>query len=135
MKIQIRSLFTLLMKNTGQPFLLDEATAFGFVGIKACSPLGYAMKLDTPKLGVLGGMGPLATVDFLAKLIAVTPAEFDQDHIPTIIYSAPYIPDRTANIRGHGSFAAAIHAFGAGLSGAVRRVMHRNTLQHRALLV
>ena len=81
---------------------MDEATAFGFVGIKACPPLGYAMKLDTPKLGVLGGMGPLATVDFLAKLIAVTPAEFDQDHIPTIIYSAPYIPDRTANIRGHG---------------------------------
>lgn len=47
-------------------------------------------------------MGPLATVDFLAKLVAATPAEFDQDHIPTITYSAAYIPDRTASIQGHG---------------------------------
>ena len=47
-------------------------------------------------------MGPLATVDFLGKLVAATPAASDQDHMPTITYSAPYIPDRTASIRGHG---------------------------------
>src|SRR3982751_3722109 len=33
-------------------------------------------------LGVLGGMGPLATVDFLRKLIEETPAQRDEDHIP-----------------------------------------------------
>lgn len=53
-------------------------------------------------LGVLGGMGPLATVDFLHKLIAETPARSDQEHIPVIVYSVPQIPDRPAAIVGRG---------------------------------
>lgn len=54
------------------------------------------------KLGVLGGMGPLATVDFLRKLVAATPAAVDQEHITTVVYSACHIPDRTAAILGTG---------------------------------
>jgi aspartate racemase len=50
------------------------------------------------RLGVLGGMGPAATADFLRKLIAATPAEHDQDHLPVIVYSVPQIPDRVAPI-------------------------------------
>lgn len=53
-------------------------------------------------LGVLGGMGPLATVDFLQKLIEETPATRDQDHIPVIAYSVPQIPDRPPAIIGTG---------------------------------
>ncbi len=53
-------------------------------------------------LGVLGGMGPLATVDFLQKLIEETPASRDQDHIPVIAYSVPQIPDRPLAILGKG---------------------------------
>ncbi len=53
-------------------------------------------------LGVLGGMGPLATVDFLHKLIEETPAAGDQDHIPVIAYSVPQIPDRPSAIAGNG---------------------------------
>lgn len=49
-------------------------------------------------LGVLGGMGPLATVDFMRKLIALTPAGRDQDHVPMLVYSVPQVPDRTAAI-------------------------------------
>ncbi len=49
-------------------------------------------------LGVLGGMGPLATADFLDKLVRATPAARDQDHIPTIVLSWPQIPDRVAPI-------------------------------------
>ena len=49
-------------------------------------------------VGVLGGMGPLATVDFLHKLITATPATCDQDHIPVIVYSDPRIPNRDAAI-------------------------------------
>lgn len=41
-------------------------------------------------------MGPLATADFYAKLIAQTPASRDQDHIPVVIYAVPQVPDRTA---------------------------------------
>ena len=45
-------------------------------------------------LGVLGGMGPLATVDFFTKLVQLTPAERDPDHIPVIISCEPQIPSR-----------------------------------------
>jgi aspartate racemase len=49
-------------------------------------------------IGVLGGMGPLATVDFMQKVIEATPATRDQDHLPLIIYSVPQIPDRVSAI-------------------------------------
>jgi aspartate racemase len=55
-----------------------------------------------PRLGVLGGMGPLATADFLRKLTEATPAERDQEHLPVIVYSVPQIPDRVAPILGSG---------------------------------
>jgi aspartate racemase len=47
-------------------------------------------------LGVLGGMGPLASAHFMARLTLLTPAERDQDHIPAILWSDPRVPDRTA---------------------------------------
>lgn len=55
-----------------------------------------------PLLGVLGGMGPLAAADFLAKLVAETPATRDQDHIPYVAWGVPQIPDRPAAILRHG---------------------------------
>jgi aspartate racemase len=56
----------------------------------------------SPLLGILGGMGPLATADFLAKLVDETPASRDQDHIPYIAYGVPQIPDRPPAITGNG---------------------------------
>jgi aspartate racemase len=53
-------------------------------------------------LGVLGGMGPLASAHFMVRLTMLTPAERDQDHIPTILWSDPRIPDRIAGQRGTG---------------------------------
>jgi len=50
------------------------------------------------RVGILGGMGPLATADLFRKLIDATPAKRDRDHIPVFIYSVPQIPDRTAAI-------------------------------------
>lgn len=50
-------------------------------------------------LGILGGMGPLATVDFLGKLTRLTPADCDQDHMPWITFSQPGIPDRSTAIQ------------------------------------
>ena len=49
-------------------------------------------------VGVLGGMGPLATADFMVKVIAGTPATCDQEHVPMIVQSVPQIPDRSAAI-------------------------------------
>ncbi|MDR5759778.1 amino acid racemase [Caballeronia sp. LZ035] len=48
-----------------------------------------------PRLGVLGGMGPLATADFLVKLIQATPAASDQEHMPVIVHNVPQVPDRS----------------------------------------
>ncbi len=47
-------------------------------------------------LGVLGGMGPLASAQFMLRLTLLTPAAGDQDHIPAVLWSDPRIPDRTA---------------------------------------
>jgi len=49
-------------------------------------------------VGVLGGMGPDATVDFLSKVIAATPAENDQDHVHMIVDHNPKVPNRQAAI-------------------------------------
>lgn len=53
-------------------------------------------KISGRFLGVLGGMGPLAGAFFVQRLIALTPATRDQDHVPTILWSDPRIPDRPA---------------------------------------
>jgi len=54
-------------------------------------------------IGVIGGMGPAATVDFFAKLIAATGAERDQDHLRILIDNNPRVPDRNAAIAGIGA--------------------------------
>ena len=46
-------------------------------------------------IGIIGGMGPLATADLYTKIINFTVAEKDQEHVPVIIDSNPLIPDRT----------------------------------------
>ena len=53
-------------------------------------------------IGVLGGMGPSATVDFMAKIIQLTPATRDQEHLPVIIANLPHVPDRSSAILGRG---------------------------------
>lgn len=55
-----------------------------------------------PVLGVLGGMGPLAGATFASRLVALTPAARDQDHIPLILCNDPRVPDRSAARLGQG---------------------------------
>ena len=56
-----------------------------------------------PKIaGVLGGMGPDATVDFMARVIALTPAGKDQDHVHMIVDQNPAVPNRQAAILDNG---------------------------------
>jgi aspartate racemase len=47
-------------------------------------------------VGVIGGMGPEATVDFLRRVVARTPAQDDADHIHVLVDSNPQIPSRIA---------------------------------------
>ncbi|RMQ50869.1 Aspartate racemase [Pseudomonas cichorii] len=50
------------------------------------------------KLGIVGGVGPAATVDFMSKVVAHTPAGKDQEHIKMVVEQNPQIPDRTASL-------------------------------------
>ena len=53
-------------------------------------------------IGILGGMGPLATADLFRKIVAMTRAETDNDHVRVYIDSNSAIPDRTAAILSGG---------------------------------
>lgn len=50
--------------------------------------------------GVLGGLGPEATIDFMARVVAATGAECDQDHIRMLIDHNPTVPNRHQAIAG-----------------------------------
>ena len=50
--------------------------------------------------GILGGMGPQATVDFMAKLVSQTNAVCDQDHIRVLVDHNPGVPNRHEAIAG-----------------------------------
>ena len=58
------------------------------------------MSKEHPVLGILGGLGPMATAYFYELLISHTEAACDQDHIDIIINSHATTPDRTAFIMG-----------------------------------
>ena len=53
--------------------------------------------------GVLGGMGPEATVDFMSRFLRMTPAATDQDHLRLLIDHNPQVPNRHAAIAGKDS--------------------------------
>lgn len=50
------------------------------------------------KLGILGGMGPMATADLFTKIVAMTKANTDGEHMRILIDNHAQIPDRTAAI-------------------------------------
>ncbi|HVC04358.1 MAG TPA: amino acid racemase [Candidatus Acidoferrales bacterium] len=56
----------------------------------------------TLTIGVLGGMGPEASVDFYRRITEHTVAPKDQDHLHVIIDSDPSVPDRSAFLLGRG---------------------------------
>ncbi len=54
-------------------------------------------------LGIIGGMGPLATVQMFENIVLNTDAACDQEHIPILIYNNSKIIDRTDYILGKAS--------------------------------
>jgi aspartate racemase len=51
-----------------------------------------------PVVGIIGGMGPEATVDLMRRVLAKTPAQDDADHVHLIVESNPKIPSRIAHL-------------------------------------
>ena len=58
------------------------------------------MTSSSPRLGVIGGMGPQATQIFYQRILDRTDAGCDQEHLPALILSDTEMPDRTASILG-----------------------------------
>ncbi len=58
------------------------------------------MIMERQILGVIGGLGPIATAHFMELVINMTEAETDQENVEMIIYNFPSIPDRTSFILG-----------------------------------
>ncbi len=54
------------------------------------------------KIGMIGGLGPAATVDLYDKIVKATPAKNDQEHIKLVVEQNPQIPDRTAALLAGG---------------------------------
>jgi aspartate racemase len=70
-------------------------------------------------VGVLGGMGPAATVEFLRRLVARTPASRDQDHLHVLVDSNPGVPSRNeAILRGGPEPTEALRAMARTLEAA-----------------
>ena len=54
-----------------------------------------ADRFEAKLLGVLGGMGPMAGAVFMERLTAMTKVQYDQQHIPAVLWSDPRVPDRS----------------------------------------
>lgn len=50
------------------------------------------------RLGILGGMGPAASAEYITRLIAQTSASCDQEHIPFVLWNEPRTPDRSTSL-------------------------------------
>lgn len=59
-------------------------------------------QMKKKRLGIVGGMGPLASAYLYQRIVELTDAKQDQDHIPMIIDNQVLIPDRTAFLQGLG---------------------------------
>jgi aspartate racemase len=75
-------------------------------------------------VGILGGMGPAATLDFVARLRRLTPARRDQDHLRLLIDDNPTVPNRNEALAGAGpSPAPVLAAMARGLQAAGAEVL------------
>lgn len=87
-------------------------------------------------VGILGGMGPQATILLMQKLMAAIPAQDDKDHIPLIVHQNPQVPSRIAAlIDGTGEDPAPVLAEMAcalARGGAQALAMPCNTAHHYA---
>jgi len=82
-------------------------------------------------LGVIGGMGPAATVAFLARVQALTPAEGDADHIRVVMDLNPQVPDRNTR-PGEAEVVLGLMAEGLAAAGAEVIAMPCNTAHAQA---
>lgn len=87
-----------LLADAGMPVIDSNAVYVDYALATRLAPRPRPFQV-----GIVGGIGPAATVDFMQKIIANTSATRDQDHLPLLVEHNPAIPDRTANLVGDGA--------------------------------
>jgi len=90
-------------------------------------------RTDRAVVGILGGLGPWATLDLFRRILELTPARRDQDHLHLIIENNPAVPERTAAIVADGDSPLPALVEGArslAAAGADFIVMPCNTAHH-----
>jgi aspartate racemase len=70
--------------------------------------MGFVSNESSLLVGVLGGMGPAATVDFMARVISLTPGRNDQDHVRMIVDQNPRVPNRQEALLSDGESPALV---------------------------
>ena len=80
-------------------------------------------------VGIIGGMGPEATVDFMSRVLLATPAVKDQDHVRMIVENNPRIPSRQAAMKGEGEDPGRSNCRNRGSFGDGRCRFSSNALQ------
>jgi len=91
-------LITTHLKEMGIPILDSNLIYANYAFIQSANLIHSSFKV-----GVVGGVGPAATVDFLNKIVKNTKAKKDQEHIKIIVEQNPQIPDRTENLIAGGA--------------------------------
>ncbi|MES1912109.1 MAG: hypothetical protein MHM6MM_004440 [Cercozoa sp. M6MM] len=87
-------------------------------------------------IGVIGGMGPAATIDFMSKVLNMSADSFartDQQHVPMVVYNVPQVPNRTAAVIGEGELPTQVlikAAMALKKAGCTDLVMTCNTAHH-----
>ncbi|XCB29039.1 aspartate/glutamate racemase family protein [Arcanobacterium hippocoleae] len=56
--------------------------------------------MERKRLGILGGLGPAASVYLTDQIVQLTDASSDQEHLDFVLLNRPQIPDRTAFYSG-----------------------------------
>jgi aspartate racemase len=75
-------------------------------------PLGDPHSRLPFRIGIVGGMGPLAGVYLQQLIIEATPARKDQDHFQVVCFTNPHVPDRIRSLADDGGrrYAEAVRA-------------------------
>ena len=77
------------------------------------------MRDSTLTAGVIGGLGPAATIDFMSRVLELTPASSDQDHLRLLVDQNPRVPDRQqAALQGGEAPGSVLASMAAGLEAA-----------------
>ena len=90
-------------------------------------------------VGILGGMGPEATILLMQKVLGAVPAQDDADHVPLIVHQNPQVPSRIAALIEGGDTdpgpALSGMARDLAAAGAQALAMPCNTAHHYAPVV